>query len=136
MNSGRLNVVLGAAGLVLAGFGGFALGMTIDPFFEKGFAAYPLTRFLLRSAHAHGMLVSLLNLVVGVLLSRLAMSDKAKKICSAFAAGAFLLPIALLLRGLTGGGMTFAPFGVLGGLCLVTAAAVLAVGALKPASAQ
>jgi len=37
MISGRLNIIAGGIGIVLAGLGGFALGFTMDPYFEKGF---------------------------------------------------------------------------------------------------
>ncbi len=131
MTSGKLNLGLGALGLVLAGLGGFALGVTIDPIFEKGFAAIPLARFLLRGGHPHGMLISLVNVVVGLALPRLALGEAGKKACAIFTASAFLLPVGLVLRGATGGAMTFAPLSMLGGVAFVVGAVLLALGGLR-----
>jgi len=131
MISGKLNLSVGAVGLIFAAFGGFALGMTIDPFFEKGFAAVPLARFLLRGGHTHGMLISLVNVLVGLALPRLALGDAAKKACAILTASAFLLPLGLVLRGVTGGAMTFAPVAMIGGLSLVAGALLLAVGGIR-----
>ena len=131
MTSGKLNFCIGSVVLIVAAFGGFGLGLTLDPFFEKGFAAYPLTRFLLRSGHTHGMLIALINIVVGLSLSRLSLSERGKKACSILTAAALLLPVGLALRGLTNGAMTFAPVVMLGGMSLAAASVLLTAGGLR-----
>lgn len=131
MSSGRLNIIAGGIGIVLAGLGGFALGFTMDPYFEKGFYAIPLGRVLLKAGHTHGLPIAFYNIIIGSLLDRLALSDKWKKICSIFTILSFIMPIGLLLRGITDGAMTFAPVVLIGSLCFFISALIMVKGAIS-----
>jgi hypothetical protein len=129
MNSGRLNIIVGGIVLILAGLGGFALGFTMDAYFEKGFYALPLARLLLKAGHTHGMPLSLYNILIGSLVDRLALTAKEKRTCSITALGSLIMPIGLVLRGTTDGAMTFAPVVFIGALCLFISAAIMVKGA-------
>jgi len=129
MNSGRLNVIVGGSVLILAGLGGFALGFTMDAYFEKGFYALPLARLLLKAGHTHGMPLSLYNILIGSLVDRLALTPKRKRACSITAVGSLIMPIGLILRGVTDGAMTFAPVVMIGAFCLFISAAIVLKGA-------
>ena len=130
MKQGRLNIILGSAIIIVAGIGGFALGFTIEHHFVLGHYSPNLPRFLTKAGHSHGMPMAFYNLIVGGLIDRLVLTDSAKTWCSRFAAGALLMPLGLLLRGLDGGAFTFAPVALLGGLSLMASAAILLKGAL------
>lgn len=129
MNYGRLNIISGGTVIFIAAIGGFVLGFTFDPLFEKGFYALPLGRMFLKAGHTHGMPFALYNIIIGILVDRLALTDKGKKICSLFAVLSFIMPIGLILRGLTDGAMTFAPVALVGALCFLTSAALMIKGA-------
>jgi hypothetical protein len=131
MSSGRLNIIGGGIVIVLAGLGGFALGFTMDPYFEKGFYAIPLGRVLLKAGHTHGLPIAFYNIIIGSLLGRLTLSDKWKKICSIFTILSFIMPVGLLLRGITDGAMTFAPVVLIGSLCFFISALIMVKGAMS-----
>ena len=131
MSSGRINIIAGGVAIVLAGLGGFALGFTMDPYFEKGFYAIPLGRVLLKAGHTHGLPIAFYNIIIGSLLDRLTLSDKWKKICSIFTILSFIMPIGLLLRGITDGAMTFAPVVLIGSLCFFISALIMVKGAMS-----
>lgn len=130
MRSGRINVLAGCAGILLAAAGGICLGFSMDPYFDKGFYAVPLGRYLLKAGHTHGMPLALYNLIIGSLLENLALTDKARKWCSLLAVLAFIMPVGLVLRGLTGGAMTFAPVVLLGSLCFLASVVMVMKGAV------
>ena len=130
MSSGRLNIIVGGIVIVLAGLGGFALGFTMDPYFDKGFYAIPLGRVLLKAGHTHGLPIAFYNIIIGSLLDRLALSASWKKRCSIFTILSFIMPIGLLLRGITDGAMTFAPVVLIGSLCFFISALIMVKGAL------
>lgn len=125
MISGRLNIIAGGIGIVLAGPGGFALGFTMDPCFGKGFYAIPLGRVLLKTGHTHGFPIAFYNIIIGSLLDRLTLSDQLKKTCSIFTILSFIMPVGLLLRGITDGAMTFAPVVLTGSLCFFISALIM-----------
>jgi hypothetical protein len=129
MNSGRLNILVGGIVLIIAGFGGFALGGTMDAYFDKGFYSIPLARLLLKAGHTHGMPLALYNILIGSLVDRLALTDKWKRACSITAVGSLIMPVGLILRGTTDGAMTFAPVAFLGAFCLLISAAIMVKGA-------
>ncbi len=131
MKYGRLNIIVGSIVIILGGIGGFILGATLDGVVRDGSYAVPYVRIFLRSAHTHGLLFSLYNLAAGMLVDRLRVSDRMKKATSLLVALALLLPAGLLLRGIDGGGMTFAPVVLTGGLVFVTSGAFLLTGAIK-----
>lgn len=131
MHFGRKNIIAGGIAIFLGAFGGFALGFSLDPYFEKGFYAVPLARFLLKAGHSHGMPFALYNLILGSMVDRLVISDNMKKWCSMLGILAFIMPIGLILRGVTEGSMTFAPVALLGAVFFLSSAALMIYGALN-----
>jgi len=127
----RLNLLLGGIGIVLASLGGFALGWEHARYFADGFYKMDLVRALLKDAHNHGQPFALFNLIVGLLLPRLALGERGKSWLSGMAAASFLLPIGLLSRGITHGSMVFAPITFAGGIAFLAAAALIALGAWR-----
>lgn len=130
MKQGRLNIILGAVTIIVVGIGGFALGYTVEHHFVLGHYSPDLPRFLRKAGHSHGMPMAFYNLIVGGLLDRLELSESGKTWCSRLAAGALLMPLGLLLRGLDGGALTFAPLALAGGLSFMASAALILKGAL------
>lgn len=130
MKHGRLNIILGAVTIIVAGVGGFALGYTVEHHFILGHYSPDLPRFLRKAGHSHGMPMAFYNLIVGGLIDRLELSAGEKTWCSRLAAGALLMPVGLLLRGLDNGALTFAPLALAGGLSLMASAALILKGAL------
>jgi hypothetical protein len=131
MKYGRLNIVIGSIVIIVGGLGGFVLGMTLETVITDGRYAIPFARIFSRGGHTHGLLFAFYNLIVGLLVDRLRFSDGMKRATSLLAAFALLMSIGLLLRGVDGGGMTFAPVGLLGGLVFIISAVFVLVGALK-----
>lgn len=134
MKIARLNVALGALGIVLAGFGGMALGATHEPYFKDGFYAATLSRALVKSGHTHAMQLSLYNLIIGMSISRLGLSEGLKRALSWLAAGTFVMPIGLVLKGATDAAM-FGSVGLVGALCFLSSAVLVFLGAMKAAEA-
>lgn len=132
MNFGRINLVAGAFGLLLCAVGGLALGMTFEAHSVKaGEHVLSLARFYLREGHSHGMPVAILNLVVALVVDRLALSDGQKRACSWLTVGAFVLPIGLAAKGAAGAASTFPPIGMIGVLAFLGAVILLAMGARR-----
>jgi uncharacterized membrane protein len=130
MKFGRLNIIAGGVVIFIAGFGGFALGFTMESHFSQGFYALPFARALMKAGHSHGMPLALYNLIIGVMVDRLALDDKLKKRLSLLAMGTFIMPVGLLLRGLAGGSEALAPVVLVGALCLFSSAGIMIKGAL------
>jgi len=130
MRQGKINIMAGCAGILIAAVGGFCLGFSMDPYFAKGFYALPLGRYLLKAGHTHGMPIALYNLIIGSLLENLKLTDAGKKWCSRLAVCAFIMPLGLVLRGMTDGAMTFAPVVLLGALCFLSSIVLVMKGAL------
>ena len=115
MNIGKWNFVAGSVGLILAAIGGTVLGATFDAYsIKEGNHLLSEVRFYLREGHSHGMPMALLNLIFGLYIDRITLSQRWKKIGSIAALLTFFLPIGLA--------------GILG---FFVAAGVLAVGAIK-----
>mgnify|MGYP000038282928 FL=1 len=133
MEIGGRNIQFGLVILTLAGLFSFYLGFTIPAHLSDGIYEMNLGRVTLRAGHTHGMLIGLCNVVVGILLSVQPFSSKSKQIASWLCVSAVLLPIGLILRGLTNGAMTFAPVAVLGGCGLLGTFITLLVGYRKAA---
>ena len=119
MDIGRRNVKFGLIVLASAGLFAFYLGFTIPAHLSNGVYEMNLGRVTLRAGHTHGMLIGLCNIVVGILLLVQPFSSASKKIASWLCMSSVLLPIGLILRGLTNGATTFAPVAVLGGFGLL-----------------
>jgi hypothetical protein len=131
MNFGRKNIIAGGIVIFVGAFGGFALGFSLDPYFEKGFYAIPLARYLLKAGHTHGMPFALFNLILGGMIDRLALTDRQKQWGSTLGILAFVMPVGLILRGLTGGAMTFAPVVLVGALFFLSSVALVIYGGVK-----
>lgn len=131
MNIGKMNTATGALILLLVAMGGFFLGYTLDPLLTDGFYKMSYARLLFRGAHSHGMLFGLFNLVIGLAMHRLALPDKKKRALSVLGIVSLLLPLALLLRGLTHPSKVFLPLGAVGGFAFVAACVLVLMGALK-----
>jgi len=65
------------------------------------------------------------------LVDKLALNDKWKKRCSLFTILSLIMPIGLILRGITDGAMTFAPVVLIGALFFVSSAAIMIKGAMS-----
>ena len=133
MKIGKWNLVVGGFGLLIAAFGGIALGFTFDQYAvsESREHVLSLVRFYLREGHSHGMPMALLNLIFGLAIDRLELSDRFKRIGSIGALLAFVLPLSLFLKGAFGAPDDFPPIGLIGILGFLVAAITLGVGALR-----
>lgn len=87
------------------------------------------TEELIRSVHAHGSLLSILNIVYGLYIDKAQLSDGLKNIGSWLAiAGAVILPLSLI--GLAFGLPTGA-ISAIGGLSIIIAVLILGFGYVK-----
>jgi hypothetical protein len=127
MNIGERNITAGAVVLILAACFGFYLGLSIDAHLSNRIYMMSIDRVLLRGGHTHGMLTGLLNIVLGLVLLKGYGNKKIRNITSWLGLGAFLLPVGLILRGLTAASMTFAPLAMTGALCLIASMVMLLV---------
>jgi hypothetical protein len=129
LRQGRLNILVGILGLLLAALGGTILGLTFDKFAVKdGNHVLSMTRFYLREGHSHGMPISLFNLILGTFLDRWFVSIRLKKICSWAAVAAMILPIGLAAKGAAGAPSDFPPLGIIGVFGLITCLVCLLLG--------
>ena len=128
MEIGRRNVKFGISLLFMAGLFAFYLGFTIPAHLSDGIYEMNLGRVTLRAGHTHGMLIGLCNVLVGVLITVVPVSGRSRNIASWLCIGSVLLPVGLILRGLTNGADTFAPVAVLGGFALLASFVVLLYG--------
>jgi hypothetical protein len=131
MREGRLNIIVGGIAILVGAVGGFCLGFSMEPYFENGFYAMTLPRLLLKAGHTHGMPFALYNLIIGALLPQLTLGVTGKKWCSILSILAFIMPLGLILRGVTDGAMTFAPVVLLGAVCFLLSIVLLIIGAAK-----
>ena len=120
MASGRFNMVLGIAALMVSVFVGFALGFSLEKYYQSGYGQIPLWRYLTKAGHTHGMPFGLINLLFGLLIARSAGSDRLKKTGAVLTALSLLVPVGTSVRGLTEG----APFAM--GIVMTGALAFLA----------
>lgn len=130
MEHGRRNIIAGGIVIFIAAIGGFALGFTVENLFKDGFYALTLPRLLVKAGHSHGMPMAFYNLIIGVMVDRLALTEKGKKNLSILSLGAFIMPLGLFLRGLTGGSTTFIPVVMIGAICFLASTAIMLKGAI------
>lgn len=129
MRFGRVNVLVGAVGMFMAACGGLALGITFDQqAVREGFHELGLVRFYLREGHSHGMLLSLYNLIIGLLVDSWFASDRWKRTCSLAACFSLVLPIGLLTKGAMGASAAVPPIGIIGALGLILSLVCLIIG--------
>ncbi|EMY76976.1 hypothetical protein LEP1GSC060_3321 [Leptospira weilii serovar Ranarum str. ICFT] len=132
INYGKINVVAGFSAMLLAAMGGFALGATFDANVVKdGQYVLSIVRFYLREGHSHGMPIAMYNMVVGLWIDKVVLSDRAKLIASWAAVCGLLLPIGLAMKGAAGAPANFPPVGLPGILGMFTSIVLLLIGALR-----
>ena len=129
MKSGRFNIIAGACFIILGMVGGMALGFSAEHSFSAGYYQMSFARFLTRAGHTHGMPMGLYNIIIGIVMTRLVLSDKEKTILAWLGLGFALMPVGLLLRGMTAPAMTFAPVVMLGAISLLGSLVLLIKGA-------
>lgn len=134
IRQGRLNIMVGVLGLLLAALGGLALGLTFDKFSVKeGNHVMSVARFYLREGHSHGMPIALFNLILGSFIDRWFASQRLKKICSWSAVAAMALPLFLAAKGAAGAPAHLPPLGLIGVLGLFVCLVALLLGSRRPA---
>ena len=132
MKFGKINIVVGAIGLILAAIGGMALGLTFDKqAIKDGYHSLSTVRFYFRDAHSHGMLLCLYNLFFGLIIDRMSFANKIKKFGSYMAACSLILPISLLAKAFAGAPADFPPFGILGAIAFVVSICIILSGIKK-----
>jgi hypothetical protein len=132
MKFGKINIVVGAIGLLLAAIGGMALGLTFDKqAIKDGYHVLSIVRVYFRDAHSHGMAFCVYNLFFGLIIDRMSFSDKIKKFGSYMAACSLILPISLLARAFAGAPADFPPIGILGAIAFVVSICILLSGIKK-----
>ncbi|EKO14042.1 hypothetical protein [Leptospira kirschneri] len=132
INYGKINVVAGFTAMLLAALGGFALGATFEANAVKdGQYVLNIVRFYLREGHSHGMPIAMYNMVVGLWIDKIALSDRTKSIASWAAVCGLLLPIGLAIKGAAGAPTNFPPVGIPGILGMFTSIILLLIGAIR-----
>ena len=128
INYGKINIVAGSAGILLASIGGMMLGLTYNDFFKDGSYMIDLSRALLKAAHTHGQPLAMYNLIFALLINQVVLTDRSRKIASWAAVLSLVMPVGMVLRGLTDGAMTFAPVAMIGVLGFFVSAGFLLAG--------
>lgn len=129
--SGRWNLSAGLLGLALFMVYGFILIYLRD--FAPGAAEWAANygigkHFEARLAHVHGALFSLLNLAMGLVISRLALSEKSRAGIASLTLAGLLMPLGIVAELLLGA----PPYLVLlGALSILIAFSWAGVAALK-----
>ncbi len=121
MTTGRFNIILGLVAMILAGFTGFALGLTLEQYFRSGYAQIPFWRQLTKVGHSHGMPFGMINILFGLLIARATCSNRLKRIGAITTTLALCLPVGVALRGLTEGASWAHGLAILGGVSLLAA---------------
>ncbi|MCB9746042.1 MAG: hypothetical protein H6740_25930 [Alphaproteobacteria bacterium] len=134
LSSGRWNLSIGLLGLAAFMVYGFVLIYLRDfaPGHEQWAADYGIGKhFEARLAHVHGALFSVLNLVMGLVVSKLNVSERSRGIIAGLAIAGLLMPTGILAEVLFGA----PPILVLvGGLAILVSFAWAGVAALKAPS--
>ncbi|TGK15735.1 hypothetical protein EHO61_14265 [Leptospira fluminis] len=129
---GKTNLVAGLAAIFLAAMGGFALGATFDANSVKnGEHVLSIVRFYLREGHSHGMPIAMYNMLVGLWIDKVVLSDRAKSIASWAAVAGLLLPVGLAAKGAAGAPANFPPVGLPGILGMFISILLLLIGAIR-----
>lgn len=127
MATGRFNIMLGLAAMILAALTGFALSLTLDPYFQNGYAQITFWRYLTRIGHTHGMPFGIINILFGLLINRAPCSDRLKRFGAVFTASALCFPLGAALRGLTAGALWAEGLAMLGGVSFLAACVILII---------
>ncbi len=70
MNYGKINIVAGSVGILLASIGGMMLGLTYNDLFKDGSYMIDLSRAFLKAAHTHGQPLAMYNLIFALLINQ------------------------------------------------------------------
>lgn len=127
MTTGRFNIILRLVAMILAGITGFALGLTLERYFQSGHAQITFWRQLTRVGHTHGMPFAAINILFGLLIGRATCSNRLKRLGAVFTASAFCLPLGIALRGLTEGAPWAKGLAILGGTSLLSACVIMII---------
>ncbi len=134
LSSGRWNLSIGLLGLAAFMVYGFVLIYLRDfaPGHEQWAADYGIGKhFEARLAHVHGALFSVLNLVMGLVVAKLNVSERSRGTIAGLAIAGLLMPTGILAEVLFGA----PPILVLvGGLAILVSFAWAGVAALKAPS--
>ncbi|MBI3435124.1 MAG: hypothetical protein HY056_08615 [Proteobacteria bacterium] len=125
MITGRFNIILGLVTMFLAGITGFALGLTLERYFQSGYAQITFWRQLTRVGHTHGMPFGMINILFGLLIGRASCSMRLKHSGAVFTASALCLPLGTALRGLTEGAPWATGLAAVGGASLLAACVIM-----------
>lgn len=131
MEHGKLNLVVGALGILLASVGGMVLGMFYPDRFADGSYAIDHAAALIRGGHTHGQPLAMYNLIFAALIGRVALTDKSRRIASRAAALGMFMPVGLMLRGLADASMMFAPMTMIGVIGFMVSAGYLLAGSRR-----
>jgi hypothetical protein len=125
MTTGKFNIILGLVAMILAAMTGFGLALTLDPYFQSGYAQITFWRYLTRVGHTHGMPFGMINILFGLLIGRAVCSIRLKRLGAVLTALALSLPLGGALRGLTEGAMWAEGLAMLGGASLLAACVIM-----------
>lgn len=127
MNHGRKNIVFGFCYLVIMLVLGMFLAFKLkDTAWAKEPFAFP--RVVMRAAHVHGNLESVLNILVGLLVDRISVGDGLKKTISILMIIGAIMHSGMLL--LTPALPAISNLAVVGAITLVIAIVLMAYGAI------
>ena len=97
---------------------------------QEGNHILGMARFYLREGHSHGNFMSIFNILIGLTLENLMISERLKKICSYSAMAAIMLPVGLFLTGVMGGDpANVPPIGMIGILGVAASLIIMIIGA-------
>lgn len=128
MEHGKLNLVVGAVGILFASLGGMALGMFYPDRFAEGPYAIGHAAALIRGGHTHGQPLAMYNLIFAALIGKVVLPDRSRRIASRAAALGMFMPIGLALRGMADASMIFAPVTMIGAIGFMVSAGFLLAG--------
>lgn len=86
MITGKFNIILGLVAMILAAMTGFGLALTLDPYFQNGYAQVTFWRYLTRVGHTRGMPFGMINILFGLVIGRAACSIRLKRFGAVFTA--------------------------------------------------
>lgn len=127
------NIIFGFSVLfITAAIGGMYLGSTFnEQAIQNGIHNLQIQRFFLREGHSHGNFMCIYNILVGIVLANLTLSDKLKKISSYAAMAAIFLPIGLAWKGVLGGVEEPPPIAMIGILGIALSLIIIIYGSWK-----
>jgi len=127
------NIIFGFSVLFLTAFiGGSILGGTFNTqSVHDGFHTLSLQRFFLREGHSHGNFMAIYNVLIGLVLGNIFLSERTKKIASWSAMAAIFLPVGLAWKGMLGGLTDPPPVAFIGILGMGISLALVVYGASR-----